>query len=123
MSFHDRETIDGYSQARLIEILQKTQWMPCAGGGFNFTGIVFDGACLIDAPDVFSPIKYTITVVTIPPGKASFLVEGYQSIGFMWFIRANKNFCVIAGNPLQDLPFDKLTSDQVAYRVTVLAQS
>ncbi len=110
----EKEVIEGYGPAGLVEQVRKSVWRACAPRGKNFTGIALAGYLLTDPSDAFCPVKFRVTLEEISEGDR-FVVEGYNSENFLDTLRRREHPTTFAGHRLLDAP----NGNAKAYRATV----
>jgi hypothetical protein len=110
----EKEVIEGYGPPDLVERVRKAAWTACVPSGKNFQGIVLGDYVLTDTPDEFCPVKFRVTLETVPRGDR-FTVDGYHCRYLLDSIRKRSRPTTFAGCCLSDAPID----DAKAYRATV----
>lgn len=110
----EKEVIEGYGPPDLVDRVRQAAWTACVPSGKNFAGINLGGSVLTDTPDEFCPVKFRVTLETVPRGD-KFIVEGYHSQYLLDNLRRRYRPTTFAGCSLLDAPGD----DTKAYRATV----
>jgi len=85
----DKAMIEGYGPPDLVARVRNAAWSACVPAGKNFEGLVVGSWVLTDTPDALCPVKFRVTLATVPRGDR-LVVEGYQAGAFLdrWQQRA-----------------------------------
>lgn len=110
----EKIVFEGYGPRDLIARLKQASWTACVPSGKNFEEIVLGRWVLTDTPDELCPVKFRVTLETVPP-RERFLIEGYNTRCFFDSMRKSPHLLTFAGSCLCKAP---LTEDN-AYRATI----
>jgi hypothetical protein len=110
----EKAVLEGFGPPDLIARVKHAPWTACAPSGKNFDGIVLGGRVLTDPPDELCPVKFRVTLETVPCGDR-LIVEGYNARSLFDSMWKRPDLITFAGHCLSDIHRDRVT----IYRATV----